>query len=173
MKKINLENMMLARNAYRSADWEIHFYKKHSDFTVAESRITEYTEKRDEANKKYVDFITKSGINEAIRAAEGRAKERRINVECILDAIHDVEDLLNINKKAMEGITVDCDPNAQHFPRAYKYIPESTQFTIKFEHDKWWLTDIRRENCRNTKKAVIHHTEASKAALIERFSKID
>lgn len=173
MKKINLENMMLARNAYRYADSEIHFYQAHRDWRNAEQNIADFTEKRDEANKKYVDFITKSGINEAIRAAEGRAKERRINIECILDAINDVEELLNINKKAMEGISVDCDPNAQHFPKAYKFTPESTQFTIKFEHNKWWLTDIRRENCRNTKKAVIHHTEASKAALIDRLSVIE
>ena len=106
-------------------------------------------------------------INEAIKQAEGRAKERKIRYENIDHAIFVIEKKLDIPKVAMLGIVVDIDYNAQKFPNAYNYTPESTHAVIKKTASGWNLIDVHRGICR-TRKYVVTLTEVAKQALVER-----
>ena len=106
-------------------------------------------------------------INEAIKQAEGRAKERRIKYENIDYAIFEIEKKLDIPRVAMLGIMVDIDCNAQKFPNAYKYTPESTHAVVKKTASGWNLIGVHRGVCR-TKKFMVTLTEVAKQALIER-----
>ena len=99
-----------------------------------------------------------------------RAKARTISAERILLTLTDVEETLDIPKKAMNGITVTIDDNAQHFPNAYKGIPESTRFTATYKNG-WRVTDICRAPTRSpSNRVTVDHTDDSRAALIKRFT---
>ena len=109
-------------------------------------------------------------IEDAIKAAEGRATARTINAGWIMNSVERVEDALNIPKTHMKGIRVDVDPHAQSFPRAYKYTPESTQFTAIHNGKEWELTDISRRPCRGcTQEFSITLTDEAKEAIIKSF----
>jgi len=84
----------------------------------------------------------------------------------------EVADTLKITKKAMNGISVIIDVNAQSFPSAYKYIPQSTIFEAVYKNGSWRVTDIYRGRCGNI-RVKIHHTDDSLKAIQERFSHID
>ena len=87
-------------------------------------------------------------IATAIKNAEGRACERRIVPDDILAAIETAEKSWNLPKRLLTGITIDVDLNAQNFPRRYKWVARSTQFTAVCRNGRWFLTDIRRAPCR-------------------------
>ena len=110
-------------------------------------------------------------IDDAIKIAEGRARERTITAERIAKACIRIEDELSIPKKALEGVTAHVDLHACVFPNAYKYTPMSTQFTVVYRNGSWRLTDICRDDCNHKNSFYIVHTEDSKAALVERFSR--
>ena len=109
-------------------------------------------------------------IEDAIKAAEGRATARTINAGWIMNSVERVEDALNIPKTHMKGIRVDVDPHAQSFPRAYKYTPESTQFSAEYNGKEWVLTGIWRGACHGcTQEFSITLTDEAKAAIIKSF----
>ena len=123
-------------------------------------------------NMKSIESVAES-LTAAIKDAEGRATARTITASDIADVLLEVEKTLGISKKALEGVRVDIDLNAQTFPNSYKYIPESTQFTAVYKSGSWRVTDIRRDRCRGVKSRIrVTHTEESKAALIDRFTTI-
>lgn len=110
-------------------------------------------------------------IAEIISKAEGRATARTITVKDMLDALECVEKTLGIHKKDMIGITVDIDVNAQDFPNAYKYTPESTQFRAIYKKSGWDLIAVSRERTRSARRTyIIEHTAESKKAIIDRMS---
>lgn len=108
---------------------------------------------------------TVSALASAIKAAEGKASARKISCDDIFDAVDEVEEKLAISKRAMDGITIYCDPNAQDFPNAYKYVPESTHFMAIYKNGSWRVTDIRRDVC-NKKRICIDLTGTAKEAII-------
>ena len=67
-------------------------------------------------------------LQTAIEEAEGRAREKRITVKDVFDAVNDIEARLSITKKAMEGITARCNPWAQYCPASWRNIPRATVF---------------------------------------------
>lgn len=110
-------------------------------------------------------------ITEAIKAAEGRATARLLSADALISTLADITEKLNISKKAMEGIRVEVDVNARTFPNAYRYTPESTQFSAEYKAGSWRINSIMRASVMSPSRAVvIYHTEASKAALLERFT---
>ena len=109
-------------------------------------------------------------ISDAIKEAEGRAKERTLIWPDLFMAIKIIEDKLDIPKVAMTGIKVDVDVHAQKFPNAYKYTPMSTHAIIEKTKAGWKLTNVSRDICR-TKQFEVTLTEAAKHALIKRVEK--
>lgn len=113
-------------------------------------------------------------LQDEINEVQKRSKVRTVTVDQIVNALIEIDNLLEIPVKAKEGLFVEVDVNAQNFPRAYKYTPESTHFYAAFSKGSWRVVDIRRETTlREKSRIVIHHTAASKEALIERFSCIE
>lgn len=101
----------------------------------------------------------------AIAAAEGRASVRQITPRTIVECVQEIEERLHISKRAMAGTFAVVDYHAQKFPSAYRYVPESTHFTVEFNGKSWYLTAVARDTCRTVKYHVTL-SEAAKAALI-------
>ena len=116
----------------------------------------------------------KAEICGAIFEAEGRAKVRTLTYEDMERAIKKIENKLEIPKKHMIGIKADCDMNAQSFPRAYKYTPESTQFGLEYTSSGWKVTWIRRDVCWNvsSKHIKLYLTDDAKEAIAKSCEKI-
>lgn len=123
--------------------------------------------------KKAIKITTENAdkINDAIIAAEGRARVRCISAEGIEKACAKAFDHFDITKKALEGVKISVDIHAQHFPNAYKYTPESTQFCAVYKRGAWYLTDIYRGVCRAPSQQFgATLTEAATDAIIRNFS---
>lgn len=88
-------------------------------------------------------------ITAAIKEAEGRATARTITYRDVLDAIIEVETKLNVARKYLDGVSFRCDPNAQRFSSAYKYMPDSTHISLVYSKGAWRLTNIVRCKCNN------------------------
>lgn len=101
-----------------------------------------------------------------IQAAEGRATARTItpaNIAEMLDTV--TERILALStRKDATGTKITADCNAQHFPNAYKYIPESTHFTAVLKSTGWTVTSIYRDRCTTT-AAMITYTPATIAHM--------
>lgn len=151
-KEVNLKNAM---KAYIDMKWAVSSKAKE-----------------DEIAKKANAFkLEEAKITPIVDAEQGKAKERRINVEGIIMALCYVEETLDISKKSMDGIEVRVNYHAHRFPRAYQYRPMATIFTAKFKRDHWVLTDVWRGDCNDTDVYVVTHTDDSRAAIIRRFTR--
>lgn len=89
-----------------------------------------------------------SKIQQMIDDAQGRATARVIDINDILNATVKIEAVLNVPKKYLEGIVYSVDMNAQDFPNAYKYVPDSTHFVLTYIKGSWRVSDIARCACR-------------------------
>lgn len=108
----------------------------------------------------------------ALDEAQNRASVRTITYTQLLHMLEWVNDYLGISKKSMEGVSVRLDYHSQKFPSAYKYQPMSTIVWATFKSGSWRITKIERDTCLDTGRAVIFHTESSKAAILDRFSRM-
>ena len=109
-------------------------------------------------------------IEAVIKEAEGKTRVRTISVDDIIGALQRVAFALEIPKSHMKGIKVVVDPNAQNFPNAYRYTPESTQFSAEYNGKEWVLTGIWRGACRGcTQEFSITLTDEAKEAIIKSF----
>ena len=103
----------------------------------------------------------------AIVEAEGRASVRVITPDDISNAIISIEKKLSITKKAMDGVSAEVDYNAQHFPNAYKYTPESTFFEAAYRKGTWYITNIYRGRTRGASNAIsLYLPDAAKTAIV-------
>lgn len=151
--------------------------KSANDFTVNTKILyggscsnPEYRKMEIAAAKQILNDTT-GKLSDAIKAAEGRAKERTADAVGILSAIGEIEKRLNITKKSLDGVKITVDINAQDFPRAYKYTPNSTIFEAVFRGGKWRITDIYRSRTHAAGRGtVVQLTEAAKAAIIANFA---
>jgi hypothetical protein len=136
------------------------------DFRLKEGNTMEL--KKEIILKDKRDSKTINALTNAIIDAEGRATARTISYDEIFYILERIKKRLNITKKAMEGIKVFCDPNAQEFSKAYRYTPESTQFNATFKNGKWRITAIYRSTC-GKDDARIELTEDAKNAIIANY----
>lgn len=107
-------------------------------------------------------------LDAAIREVEGRATARTVSAKKVADELKFVEWNLGIAKKAMEGIKVVACPDAQSFPKAYKYTPMATVFAAVYKGGKWRITDIRREECWRSYGHKVTHTDESRRAILKK-----
>lgn len=117
------------------------------------------------------DENKKEKLREWIQEAQGRATVRLIKEDDIYRWLDLVESRLGITKKAMQDVYVCIDPNAQDFPRAYKYTPESTQFAAYYKNGSWRILAIKREICQR-KKAQIELSASAKEAILNKYKEI-
>ena len=160
MKKINIQKAIGAIEEYEAAvrcgkfNWDT---EEHVD------------------QRKWDAMIEYHSVLNNVRAllddVQQKSQVRTIDADGIVTALRNVADKLGITEKAMNGITITVDLNAQDFPSGYKYTPYSTVFTAEFHNNAWYITDICRAETHKEKRAVIvEHTEESRAAILERFT---
>lgn len=123
---------------------------------------------------KPIKITNAAKLADMIQAAEGRATARTITPADIEKALEQVTErvLMLSTRKDATGTRVEADPNAQQFPNAYKYIPESTHFTAELKAAGWTVTDITRARCWTTTAAVITFTPATLANMAARAATI-
>lgn len=110
-------------------------------------------------------------LEEVFNKAQNKCSARTITLEEAVTALNEYTDLLQISKKSLIGSEIiDCDLNAQNFPSAYKFCPESTHFSAIFKSTGWKITNVwrTRTNC-PSKKMICKLSETAKQALINRF----
>jgi len=116
----------------------------------------------------------KEKLTTAIKEAEGRASVRCITADRVIKAVDRITKHLDIPKKRMIGITAVVDVNAQDFPSAYRYMPESTQFTAEYTKSGWVMTSVCRDRTHSERHAVsLILTEEAKVAVLENASRMN
>lgn len=117
--------------------------------------------------------VHNEALESAIKEAEGRATARTISVRQVCYILNQVESRLGITKKAMEGITVSVDFNAQDFPSAYKYTPESTRFSAEYHRGEWIITGIARMRTRRaSQRVLVSLTDDAKEAILAKYTQM-
>ena len=107
-------------------------------------------------------------INAAIKEAEGKATARTIGYDDIVSELSWLESFWKVPKKALTGSTVWVDTNAQTFPGAYNYIPESTHFKAKKTASGWSLVDVCRFKCGGPRSEFqVTLTDEAREAIIK------
>ena len=170
-----METKMINLKAAEAALREVTKVKNNLQWCRMVSKSSEETEAalaRVKAAEAEYRTVADGLLGEAIKAAEGRATVRTICPAAVVEALVRVEETLELpSKKALEGVSVSVDLNAQDFPRAYKYNAESTQFKAVYKAGSWRVYDICRATTRRAgRRYVVEHTETSKAAILDRLT---
>ncbi len=115
-----------------------------------------------------IDANNTDKLNDAIKEAEGKATARRLIVPEILRRVEDLQAKLDtlMKKKDQIGISASIDVNAQTFPSAYKYTPESTCFSVEKTSSGWFMNGIRRATCTN-REVSLGLTDEQKSAIAD------
>ena len=113
--------------------------------------------------------INSEKLAQAIKEAEGKAKARTVTDEDIRYALSKIGE--NLPKKCLSGTKVFYD-GAEHFPSAYKYIPESTHWEAENVNGRWYVTNIYRDRCPNRSESNtrVQFSEEAKMKIIEKAS---
>ena len=166
--KIKMGKIMKAYNEYQYA---LQRYNFNSKKEIAERFPQDVVESKEKMLKCKAEFLTTAdNLINTINEVEKRCFVRTINAELICETIKGIENRLhNLSKKALNGTSFGYDVNAQDFPRAYKYRPESTQFSAKHNGKEWVITDIWRGLC-NKKKCDITLSDTASEALFEKIT---
>lgn len=157
MKEINTKEMMKAYHSYKASC--NNTYCSGEEVT---KRLTAFKESSEK-------------LTIAIKEAEGRASARTIDDFDVMKALISIENKLDLTKKDLEGVMVDVDIHSQKFPNAYKYIPESTQFSAIYKGGSWRIYDIGRYSVRQRNNAtyLVDLTDKAKEAIIKNHSQFD
>lgn len=111
-------------------------------------------------------------IETELDAVQKRAKVRMLSVADILAILVTLDEKFSIPKYAKKGIIVDVDRYAEKFASAYKYTPESTQFTATHNGKEWIITDIRRDSVKQHQNRFdVKLTDLAKEKIIEQYEK--
>lgn len=111
-------------------------------------------------------------ISGAISEVQSKARTRTISVDTITDYCESLANSYRmIPKKSLHGSTFFVDPFAQHFPNAYKGIPESTQFSLLYSHGQFYLIRLVRDRTKSESHTVVANlSEDAQAALLTAFT---
>ena len=162
MKKINVSKLIDLRNRENEVQKSLNFWKG-TKIAFNDLKVEAYEKELAEIREQFAAESEK--LASVIAEAEGaRVSARKIDVEDIIDDLIEINDYLDISKKAMKGTTVHVDHNAQTFPNAYKGTPESTQFRAEFT-SAWFITDISRDTC-TRRKYNLQLSETAKEAYL-------
>lgn len=171
MKPINLKNLIKTSKELDYCTKALRYAESMADRWPHDVHKAE--EKLEEAKAEHAKAV--APVMDALDAVQKRAKCRTMDAWSIVQAIEEIEDRLDMisAKKDAVGTIAHVDYNAQHFPNAYKYTPESTQITIVLKSSGWTLTHIVRDACKApANKITLELTDATKAHMAERVSRI-
>lgn len=115
----------------------------------------------------------KAAVQAVLDEEQARCHTRIVTVRQIYGMLQQVEETLQISKKALDGTTVHCDPFAQRFPQSYRGIPMTTVFQARYSNGSWRLTDICRVRCAPGKGITISLSPSARDAVLARMSFID
>ena len=110
-------------------------------------------------------------LENAIVEAEGRATVRTLTARELFRKIEEINEHFAVPRRSMEGLQVLVDCNAQNFPNAYKYVPESTIVELEFRKGSWRVTNIYRgkTHCAGDTVKVLYMPDDMRAELIEKY----
>lgn len=171
MKPINLKNLIRAAQDLTNEKDIVAYYQRNSErfpMMLASAKIN--LQKAEEA---FSDAA--APVTSALDTVQARCTARTITAMEIIKSIEEIEERLNLisTKTDSIGTIADVDINAQDFPAAYKYTPESTQITLERKSSGWVLKYIERNRCKSrANHIVLTLTEATKAHIAERVSRI-
>lgn len=166
MKEINLKKAMQAYAEMETADtWMIHL----NNFKSVSDREKERCEFQQAEAHKAFDEATED-LTKILDEVQHRCSARIITARDICRALRQIDGKLDITKKAMDGVTVAVDLNAQNFPGKYKGIPMSTIFEARYKSGSWRITDIYRAETRaQSNGCTVNLTEEAEAAILANF----
>ena len=164
-KAINMKNICAASEYVEKAQADVKFYKSYSRFPDDLSKAQENLE---QAKKAYQDAA--APVRAVLDEVQKRSTARNITSEDILSAIDSIEKTFGLPKTKLDGVQAEIDVHAQRYPNAYKYTPESTQFTLENRRGVWYLTDVCRDTTGRRTHAIIitKFPDATKQAIIDR-----
>lgn len=114
-----------------------------------------------------------TAIQTALMIIQSRARVRTITLGDMWTCLDDFKRETGLSARALEGTRVDVDLHAQVMSKAYKGIPQSTQFSARFERGVWHITDIRRDVLKQHSWHVeATYSECAKEALVQRMSRM-
>ena len=120
-----------------------------------------------------VDRFHLDNIDGVINIVQSRARERLITAKDVLDTTERLFALLRIPKKALNGCSFKVDLNAHVLERRGSAGKLSTQFSLKYDKNRWYLTDVSRGLLYNTKVKIFSDlTDEAKVALIDKYLRI-
>ena len=115
-------------------------------------------------------------LTEVINVVEERAKVRTVlpsNVAYYIGA--ELEKVLfnkGLPKKEWKGLRFKFNPNAQDFPRAYKYNPEATVVTVERFASGWFVVNVSRDYCSNKRWEMLGKlNDSQEQAILKNFYK--
>ena len=166
MKEINLKRAMQAYAEMETADRWMHvdYLRSVGDRERARCEIQQAN-----AHKAFEEIT--ADLTKILDEVQHRCSARIINARNICWALARIDGKLDITKKAMDGVTVAVDLNAQNFPGMYKGTPYSTIFEARYKSGSWRITDIYRAETRaQSKGCTVNLTEEAKAAILANFT---
>ncbi len=115
--------------------------------------------------------IVMNSWDESVNTNRHRAPKVVLDVETVLDTLNAVSNHLGISAEDMKGVRIHFDPCAGE---SFKYKNSmSPQFTAVFMNGEWFVTDIGcYDICQRPNKVKITLTEAAKAAVLERATRM-
>lgn len=161
-------NLKTACNLKAEIDKKCKFILAHSQDEWYIERIGEQMKEMREKEKQLAQDKNYLKLWETLYEVQKRSQVRTVDNSDVIDSLNQISDNLAISKKAMDGVTVKIDPNAQKFPSAYKGFPQSTIVHAEYKNGGWRVTKIARERTQ-TKRFLITLTDEAKEALIKRF----
>lgn len=96
--------------------------------------------------KAIVKESNRARIEAELTKAQGRARERLVSYDDILNDIEHIErGLSRVPKRYWQGARFRVDRHAQNFPQSYKWRAESTQYTLTRGETYWTVSSIERD----------------------------
>lgn len=166
MKTIKTKEIMKAYETMKTRENNYEFSRKLKWNTKED--IEKYKKAYDDSKAEFINLASKADA--VLDETQKKCKVRTINMIDVCKALTEINEKLSIQKKSMEGITVHIDINSQSFPKAYKYIPESTHFEATYKNGQWIITDVYRDICRPNNSTMCL-TDEAKQAVLNRLTK--
>lgn len=164
--KIKLGNLMKVYDMMEQTRLMIKSYSKKEDADRYQETVKGYQRKLSGLNLQFEKESEK--VQSALDEVQKRSKVRTITVKDICCTLTNVDKKLDIPKKYKKGIQLSCDYNAQKFPNAYRYQPDSTHFFAEHNGSEWILTGACRRVCTN-KNCHLDLTDEAKEKILDNY----
>ena len=118
-----------------------------------------------------INVTNEQKITEAFDAVNAKVRNAdHTSVKAIINIIEKSLTKKGLPKNLWSGLAFWCDINAQKFPNAYKWTPESTQFILTRFPSGWFVTRVTRTSCGTKMIAIVTPlTDKQKEAIVNKF----